>query len=198
MPDIVSIMLWESCLTSHSNSAYLVRHKHKHCCGNSMGDVVSLHLRMALLHKLAGLLVISLEWMTWMIYKNNNRNKPNPAWYFCRENARLILCFHVWTGKSVYIVLSGSPLLNSMALARGLRGSRKDLRRLHLVCLWWSNHLSVCWVPSLHLWTQVSREHTQSCTYRYAVHLLRDIWDTSDVGYVIYRWHWLDMIACTK
>lgn len=63
-------------------------------------------------------------------------------------------------------MLSGSPLRSSMALARGLRGSRKGLRRLRLACLWWSSRLSVCWAPSLHLWTRVSREHRRSCTYK--------------------------------
>lgn len=44
-----------------------------------------------------------------------------------KKIARSILCFDVGTGKSVCIVLSSSPLQSSMALARGLRGSRKSL-----------------------------------------------------------------------
>lgn len=163
-----------------------------------MGNMMSLHLKMALLHKLAALLVISLEWMTWTVQKTVTGTnqilhgisaKKMPVWScvsMCEQEKASILC------------LSGSPLLSSMALARGLRGSRKDLRRLRLVCLWWSSHLSVCRAPSLHLWTPVSRGHRRSCTYRDTVHLLIDTGDTSDVGYVIYRRHWLDMIACTK
>lgn len=54
---------------------------------------------------------------------------------YAKKNARLILCFHVGTGKNVYIVLSGSPRQSSMALAGGLRGNRKGLYRLHLACL---------------------------------------------------------------
>lgn len=90
-----------------------------------------------------------------------------------KKNARLILCFHVGTGKNVYIVLSGSPRQSSMALAGGLRGNRKGLYRLHLACLWWSSRLYSCWASSLYLWTRVSREHRRSCTHTDTVHFNR-------------------------
>lgn len=90
-----------------------------------------------------------------------------------KKNARLISCFHVGTGKNVYIVLSGSPRQSSMALAGGLRGNRKGLYRLHLACLWWSSRLYSCWASSLYLWTRVSREHRRSCTHTDTVHFNR-------------------------
>lgn len=93
--------------------------------------------------------------------------------YAKKKNARLILCFHVGTGKNVYIVLSGSPRQSSMALAGGLRGNRKGLYRLHLACLWWSSRLYSCWASSLYLWTRVSREHRRSCTHTDTVHFNR-------------------------
>lgn len=92
---------------------------------------------------------------------------------YAKKNARLILCFHVGTGKNVYIVLSGSPRQSSMALAGGLRGNRKGLYRLHLACLWWSSRLYSCWASSLYLWTRVSREHRRSCTHTDTVHFNR-------------------------
>lgn len=36
------------------------------------------------------------------------------------------------------------------------------------------------------------REHRRSCTHRDTVHLRQTLWDTSDVGYGIYRRRWLD------
>lgn len=111
---------------------------------------------------------------------------------YAKKNARLILCFHVGTGKNVYIVLSGSPRQSSMALAGGLRGNRKGLYRLHLACLWWSSRLYSCWASSLYLWTRVSREHRRSCTHTQILYTSTDTGDISDMGYSIYRRHWLD------
>lgn len=107
---------------------------------------------------------------------------------FLPKTARLSLCFHVGTKKSVYIVLSGSPLRSSMALARGWRGSRKGL--VVRVCN--EAAASLCWSPSLHLWTGVSREHRQSCTYRDTVHLQQTL-ETLQTGVTVFtKDNWLD------
>lgn len=68
-----------------------------------MDNMISLHLKMALLHKPTALRVISLEWMD--LYSAKKKTKQTTGTnqilheISAQKNARLILCFRVGTGK---------------------------------------------------------------------------------------------------
>lgn len=47
----------------------------------------------------------------------------------------------------------------------------------------------VCLSPSLHLRARVSREHRQSCTYKYILHLQTNTFDAQDTNIYRRRWH---------
>lgn len=167
-----------------------------------MDNMISLHLKMALLHKPTALRVISLEWMDLYSAKKGTNQilheisaQKMPVWS----------CVSVWEqGKSIYIVLSGSPLRSCMALAKRVERKQKGgafaaaAAGLRLACVWWSGRL-FCPLSSFPAPLNPSEQRAPMVMHiqRYCTPLTDD-WDTSDAGYVIYRRHWLDVIACTR
>lgn len=147
---------------------------------------------MALLHKPTTLLSVWLEWMTGRTVQKQQQEQTKP----CVRNRFLQKNKNKCPFDLVFpcgnrLVLSGSPLQSSMALARGSRGSRKGLYRPlpPRVCDKTASSSSsvVVWAPSLHLWTRVSREHRQSCnTLKKTLNTSTDTWDTSDVGITVF------------
>lgn len=175
-----------------------------------MDNMISFHLKMALLHKPTALRVISLEWMDLYSAKKKKPNKQQEQtksyMRFQPKKMPVWSCVSVWEqGKSIYIVLSGSPLRSCMALAKRVERKQKGgafaaaaAAGLRLACLWWSGRL-FCPLSSFPAPLNPSEQRAPMVMHiqRYCTPLTDD-WDTSDAGYVIYRRHWLDVIACTR